>query len=138
MSFDNDFNAKKHEKFANLIGEFTFGVTHQTFTCDNIVYCFNSHEFSHLVIGYIGGVDKFPVRTHSGSIVELDRSELERLFASAYEGILRQRDIEFAENFKRWKNCSNLDELNKFNPKDNWSYRSIALEAYESASKIKS
>ena len=135
MSNSTQFEAEKHKKFANLISEFTFGLTHRDFLCDGVTYCFNSHEFAHLLIGYIGGVQTFPVRTHDGTLLTLNRQQLEKLFGSAYMNVLKQRDIEFAANYKKWIDCETIEDLNNLNPKEGWSYRSVALEAYENAKK---
>ena len=135
MNEDIKFEAERHKKFALLVSEFTFGLTHKDFLCDGVIYCFNSHEFSHLLIGYMGGVQTFPVRTHDGTTRNLNRKQLENLFAAAYMNVLKTRDEEFAANYKKWNDCKSVDDLQKFDPKQGWSYRSQALEAYENAKK---
>ena len=46
-----------------------------------------------------------------------------------------EKDIEFAANYKKWVDCETIEDLNDLNPKEGWSYRSVALEAYENAKK---
>lgn len=135
MADETCFNAEKHKAFAKLVGEFSFGVTHKSFYCDNFEYSFTAHEYIHLMIGYIGGAEKFSLRTSSGKSRIVTREELERIFLAAYSGVLFDRNIEFADKVKEWNECKTVEDLNEFDHKAGWSYRSDALKAYEERAK---
>jgi len=121
----------KHEKFGEIVGEFTFGFTHKTFMFKNNVYSFFFYDLVYLLIGYMGNVETFQVRGADGDCHELTRDEVEELFNKVYTEIIAVRQEEFCQKYKEWNECATLEELSSLNPKEGWSWRSPALEAYE-------
>lgn len=137
MESNAKFMSNKYSALANLVGEFTFGITHKVFYCENVKYSLSAHEYNHLMIGYLGGAQEFAIRTFDSGVKIVDRSELEKIFKAVYTDVLMPRDIEFAKNYKDWESCDTQEKLDNFDHRKNWSFRCPALEAYEVSSKIK-
>lgn len=121
----------KHQKFAEIMSEYTFGFTHSEFLCGNHTYSFLFYDLAYLMVGYIGGVQEFSVRDVDGDCHTLDRAGVEALLHKAYTDVVSVRQEEFCKKYKEWRACDTQEAIDAFDAKSGWTWRSPALEAYE-------
>jgi len=124
----------KHQKFAELTSELTFGLTHRTIEYGGNTYGFFMHEMLFILIGYIGGASTINVRDVNGDCHAMTRTQVEEFLGQMYGDVIGVRHHEFCQKVKEWNACTTEADYNSFDPKTGWSWRSPALEAFESDS----
>ncbi len=120
-------NQDKHRKFAAIMGEWTFGLTNQPFTYDDVQYAYNAHQMNHLKIGWLGNVPSFDVMDATGHMKTLTRDQLQEWFAAAYNQVVAPQDAEFGAKYREWCEAKTNEQITALDPTQGWTKRNPAL-----------
>lgn len=131
MSHSN--TADSYQKFGEIIGEFSFGLTYTEFSYGGNKFSYLGVEVPLLLVGYLSDAATVGVRDADGNVVQVPRADMPGLFAAMFAAVDPQRAA-FAAKYKEWASAGD-EGVQHIDASQGWATRSAALRAFEDAGK---
>ena len=124
-----------YNKFANIVSEFSMGLTGIEFTYAGNAYNYMGIETPHLLLAFLGNVDPVNVRSLDGTLVPIANADMPDFFGAMYAVIADQRAA-FAAKYAEFENAPD-DEIGDVDETVGWSNRSPALAELKKPKPVK-